>query len=200
MAWGRRRSAEGRDFLSRRAELPAEPEDSLPRGVEWLPAAGLGGEVQDDPSVLLGVGSTIFPWRHGESCEGWSESSGGKTGPGGQSCAGKPAGWPAEDGAGGSNEMSGRAGPYRLPRGAGAPEEATSAQPSRWICPGVRNRWSEYSWPRSLWTAVGSGGPRVDLALLITSSLLSAVGQWSRTSDLRNPPGLSGWTQYLPFL
>lgn len=141
MAWGRRRSAEGRDFLSRRAELPAEPEDPLPRGVARLPAAGLGGEIRDDPGVLLGVGSTTFSWRHGESSrEGWSESSGGKTGPGGQSCAGKPAGWPAEDGAGGSNEMSGRAGPYHLPRGSRTPEEAKSVQPSRWICPGVRNR------------------------------------------------------------
>ena len=119
--------------------------------------------------------------------------------PGGQSCAGKPAGWPAEDGAGGSNEMSGRARPYHLPRGAGAPEEATSVQPSRWICPGVRNRWSEYSWPVHCGRPWGQVVPELTLPGC-SPSPFSAVGQWPRASDLRNAPGLSRWTQYLPFL
>lgn len=71
-----------------RAELPAEPEDLLPRGVERFQFAGLGREVQDfpgdrrefcsqpvlgamvSPSVRAGVTAVERKGLGGQSCEG----------------------------------------------------------------------------------------------------------------------------------
>uniref|UniRef100_A0A4X1TAZ5 Transmembrane protein 161B n=2 Tax=Sus scrofa TaxID=9823 RepID=A0A4X1TAZ5_PIG len=49
VAWGRRRSGDGRDFLSRARGASGRAGRPSPRGVEWIPAAEWGGEVWAGP-------------------------------------------------------------------------------------------------------------------------------------------------------
>lgn len=88
MAWGRRRSGEGRDFLSRAAQLPAVPEGPLLRVIQRFPAAGSGRGrrvVRDSPGdsrascPLPVLGAMVSPVRAGITTVG-------RKGPGGQSC------------------------------------------------------------------------------------------------------------------